>query len=262
MVICGGFIMFVDTHLHISDNEGISPDFYIKHALDNNVQLLIASFCEKEDILLSTKFVEKYECLYASIGYHPEVANNIVEKDYELLESLIRNHPKIVAIGEIGLDYYWNKDNKEKQRQVFRKQLEIAERLDIPVVIHSRDSIGETYEILSEYHVHGVIHCFSGSLEMAKKFIDLGFLLGIGGVITFKNSKLYQVVEKIPLESIVLETDSPYLSPEPKRGRVNESSNIPLIAAKIASIQNVSLKKVAEVTTENAITLFDLRNRM
>ncbi len=254
--------MFVDTHLHISDNEGISPDFYIKHALDNNVQLLIASFCEKEDILLSTKFVEKYECLYASIGYHPEVANNIVEKDYELLESLIRNHPKIVAIGEIGLDYYWNKDNKEKQRQVFRKQLEIAERLDIPVVIHSRDSIGETYEILSEYHVHGVIHCFSGSLEMAKKFIDLGFLLGIGGVITFKNSKLYQVVEKIPLESIVLETDSPYLSPEPKRGRVNESSNIPLIAAKIASIQNVSLKKVAEVTTENAITLFDLRNRM
>ena len=110
--------------------------------------------------------------------------------------------------------------------------------------------------------MHGVIHCFSGSLEMAKKFIDLGFLLGIGGVITFKNSKLYQVVEKIPLESIVLETDSPYLSPEPKRGRVNESSNIPLIAAKIASIQNVSLKKVAEVTTENAITLFDLRNRM
>ncbi len=254
--------MFIDTHLHIGNDFGFNPDLYINNANNAGVNLLIASFCEKDDILLSTKFVEKYDCLYASIGYHPEVANNIVEKDYELLENLVKNNPKIVAIGEIGLDYYWNKDNKEKQRQVFRKQLEIAERLNIPVVIHSRDSIGETYEILSEYHVRGVIHCFSGSLEMAKKFIDLGFLLGIGGVVTFKNSKLYQVVEKVPLESIVLETDSPYLSPEPNRGRVNESSNIPLIAAKIASIQNISLEKVAKVTTENAISLFDLHNRM
>ena len=254
--------MFIDTHLHISDTDGVNPDLYINHAQEADVKLLIASFCEKDDILLSTKFVEKYNCLFASIGYHPEVANRIVEKDYEILENLVKSNPKIVAIGEIGLDYYWNKDNKEKQREVFRKQLEIAERFNIPVVIHSRDSIGETYEILKEYKVRGVIHCFSGSLEMAKKFIDLGFLLGIGGVVTFKNSKLYQVVEQISLESIVLETDSPYLSPEPNRGKVNESSNIPLIAEKIATIKNVSIEEVAEITTDNAIKLFDLPNKM
>ena len=251
--------MFIDTHLHISDIEGIKPDLYVKHALESDVKLLIASFCEKEDILLSTKFVEKYDCLYASIGYHPEVANKIVEKDYEILENLVKTNPKMVAIGEIGLDYYWNKDNKETQREVFRKQLEIAERLDIPVVIHSRDSIGEAYEILKEYKVRGVIHCFSGSLEMAKKFIDLGFLLGIGGVVTFKNSKLYQVIEQIPLESIVLETDSPYLSPEPNRGKVNESSNIPFIAQKIADIKGVSIRDVMNITTNNSIRIFDLQ---
>ena len=199
--------MFIDTHLHISETEGVNPDLYVSRAQEVGVKLLLASFCEKDDIMLSTKFVEKYNSLYASIGYHPEVANNIVENDFETLENLVKNNPKIVAVGEIGLDYYWNKDNKETQREIFRKQLEIAERLNVPVIIHSRDSIGETYEILSEYKVRGVIHCFSGSLEMAKKFIDLGFLLGIGGVITFKNSKLYQVVEEIPLESIVLETE-------------------------------------------------------
>ena len=251
--------MFIDTHLHISDTEGVKPDLYIKHAQDADVKLLIASFCEKDDILLSTKFVEKYNCLYASIGYHPEISNKIVEKDYEILENLVKNNHKIVAIGEIGLDYYWNKDNKVVQHEVFRKQLEIAERLDVPVVIHSRDAIGETYEILKDYNVRGVIHCFSGSLEMAKKFIDLGFLLGIGGVVTFKNSKLYQVIEQIPLESIVLETDSPYLSPEPNRGKVNESSNIPFIAQKIADIKGASINEVMNITTNNSIRMFDLR---
>lgn len=250
--------MFIDTHCHISDTKGVTPDLYIKNAKEVEVELLIASFCEKEDILLSTKFVEKYKNLYACCGYHPEFADKIVEKDFEILEELIQNHPKIVAIGEIGLDYYWNKDNKEKQREVFRRQLEIAERLDVPVVIHSRDSIGETYEILSEYKVRGVIHCFNGSIEMAKKFINLGFLLGIGGVVTFKNSKLYQVLEEIPLTSIVLETDSPYLSPVPNRGKVNESSNIPFIAEKISEIKQISVESVAKITTINAIKLFDL----
>ena len=252
--------MFIDTHLHIGDSFGVDPDLYVENAINSGVMLLIASFCEKDDIMLSTKFVEKYEPLYASIGYHPEVSNNIVEKDFEILEDLVKNNKKIIAIGEIGLDYYWHKDNKERQIEVFRRQLEIAERLNVPVVIHSRDSIGETYEILREYKVRGVIHCFSGSLEMAKKFIDLGFLLGIGGVVTFKNSKLYQVIEGIPLESVVLETDSPYLTPEPNRGKVNESSNIPWIAERIASIRNVSVEEIANITTNNAFKLFDLDN--
>lgn len=250
--------MFIDTHMHIGDDFGVQPDLYVKNASDAQVKVLIASFCEKDDIMLSTKFVEKYKNLYACIGYHPEVSNKIVEKDYEILEEMVKNNPKIVAIGEIGLDYYWNKDNKVKQREVFCKQLEIAEKLRVPVVIHSRDSINETYEILKKYKVSGVIHCFSGSLEMAKKFISLGFLLGIGGVVTFKNSKLFEVIEKLELTNIVLETDSPYLTPEPNRGKTNESSNIPYIAEKIAKIKNISLEKVAKITTENAIRVFDL----
>ncbi len=250
--------MFIDTHMHIGDDFGVEPDLYVKNASDAQVEVLIASFCEKDDIMLSTKFVEKYKNLYACIGYHPEVSNKIVEKDYEILEEMVKNNPKIVAIGEIGLDYHWDKDNKDKQREVFCKQLEIAEKLKVPVVIHSRDSINETYEILKKYKLSGVIHCFSGSLEMAKKFISLGFLLGIGGVVTFKNSKLFEVIEKLELTNIVLETDSPYLTPEPNRGKTNESSNIPYIAQKIAEIKNISLEKVAKITTENAIRVFDL----
>lgn len=250
--------MFIDTHMHIGYDFGVEPDLYVKNASDAQVEVLIASFCEKDDIMLSTKFVEKYKNLYACIGYHPEVSNKIVEKDYETLEEMVKNNPKIVAIGEIGLDYYWNKDNKDKQREVFCKQLEIAEKLKLPVVIHSRDSINETYEILKKYKVSGVIHCFSGSLEMAKKFISLGFLLGIGGVVTFKNSKLFEVIEKLELTNIVLETDSPYLTPEPNRGKTNESSNIFYIAQKIAEIKNISLENVAKITTENAIRTFDL----
>lgn len=250
--------MFIDTHMHIGDDFGVEPDLYVKNASDAQVEVLIASFCEKDDIMLSTKFVEKYKNLYACIGYHPEVSNKIVEKDYEILEEMVKNNPKIVAIGEIGLDYHWDKDNKDKQREVFCKQLELAEKLKVPVVIHSRDSINETYEILKKYKVTGVIHCFSGSLEMAKKFISLGFLLGIGGVVTFKNSKLFEVIEKLELTNIVLETDSPYLTPEPNRGKTNESSNIFYIAQKIAEIKNIPLENVAKITTENAIRTFDL----
>jgi len=251
--------MFIDTHMHIGYDFGTSPDLFIKNAIDNDVQILIASFCEKDDLIFSTEFVDKYKNLYASVGYHPEVANKIVEKDYEILEEMIKKNPKIVAIGEIGLDYYWEKDNKEKQREVFRRQLKLAEKLQLPVIIHSRDSINETYEILKEFpKVKGIIHCFSGSLEMARKFIDLGYVLGIGGVVTFKNSKLYQVIEQIPLTSIVLETDSPYLSPEPVRGSTNEAKNIPYIAQKIADIYNVPISEVSKVTTESVSKLFDL----
>lgn len=250
--------MLIDTHMHIGYDFGIEPDLYIKNANDNGIGLLISSFCEKDDLSLSTEFVEKYDCLYAAVGFHPEVANNIVENDYKVLEDTVKNNRKIVAIGEIGLDYYWNKDNKDKQIEVFRKQLELAEKLNKPVVIHTRDAIEETYQILKDYKVKGVLHCFSGSLEMAKKFISLGFKLGIGGVVTFKNSKLYQVVENISLEDIVLETDSPYLSPEPKRGTTNESANVKFIAEKIAEIKNVSVEEVSLITTKNAISLFDL----
>ena len=250
--------MFIDTHMHIGEDFGIEPDKYVENAQNNNVKVLIASFCEKDDLSLSTKYVDKYDCLYAAVGFHPEVINKIVQKDYLDLEEYVKNNKKIVAIGEIGLDYYWDKEQKEEQKEAFRKQLELAVKLNVPVVIHTRDAIEDTYQILKDYPVRGVLHCFSGSYEMAKKFIDFGFLLGIGGVVTFTNSNLYKVIEKVSLDSIVLETDSPYLSPVPKRGTTNESANIPIIAEKIASIKGVSVEEVALKTSKNAITLFDL----
>ena len=250
--------MFIDTHMHIGYDFGVEPDKYVENAYNKNVKILISSFCEKDDLTLSTEFVNKYKNLYACVGYHPEVANNIVDKDYEILEETIKSNNKIIAIGEIGLDYYWVKDNKDTQKEVFRRQLELAEKLNLPVVIHTRDAIEETYQILKEYKVKGVMHCFNGSIEMAKKFIDLGFLLGIGGVLTFKNCKLYQVIEEINLSNIVLETDSPYLAPEPVRGTTNESANIPYIAERIANIKNISVDEVMNITTNNACLLFDL----
>lgn len=251
--------MFIDTHMHISEEFGVKPDLFVKNAIDNNVKIMIASFCEKDDLELSTFYVEKYKNIYAAIGYHPEVTNNIVDKDIKILEDKIKSNKKIVAIGEIGLDYYWDKNNKDEQKELFRRQLMLAQKLNLPVVIHSRDSIADTYDILSEFKVQGVIHCFSGSVEMAKRFINLGFLLGIGGVVTFKNSNLYKVIEQIPLESIVLETDSPYLTPEPNRGKTNESSNIPYIAKKIADIKNIDISQVETITTNNAFRIFDLK---
>lgn len=250
--------MFIDTHCHIDSS--VSGDVYIKNAYSANVKGLIFSFCNQDCYQAGIEFLDKYPDVFVSLGFHPEDADNITDKDLHCLDEVLVSSSRIVAIGEIGLDYYWRKDNKEKQRDLFQKQLDLAVKHQMPVVIHCRDAIQELYDILSQYKgkVKGVIHCFSGSYEMALAFIELGFVLGIGGVLTFKNSKLYQVVEKIPLSSIVLETDSPYLTPEPHRGEMNESKYIPLIAEKIAQIKRISLSEVEKITTDNAKRVFDL----
>ena len=250
--------MFIDTHCHIDSS--VSGDVYIKNAYSANVKGLIFSFCNQDCYQAGIEFLDKYPDVFVSLGFHPEDADIITDKDLQCLDEVLVSSSRIVAIGEIGLDYYWRKDNKEKQRDLFQKQLDLAVKHQMPVVIHCRDAIQELYDILSQYKgkVKGVIHCFSGSYEMARAFIELGFVLGIGGVITFKNSKLYQVVEKIPLSSIVLETDSPYLTPEPHRGEMNESKYIPLVAEKIAQIKRISLSEVEKITTDNAKRVFDL----
>ena len=250
--------MFIDTHCHIDSS--VSGDVYIKNAYSANVKGLIFSFCNQDCYQAGIEFLDKYPDVFVSLGFHPEDADNITDKDLHCLDEVLVSSSRIVAIGEIGLDYYWRKDNKEKQRDLFQKQLDLAVKHQMPVVIHCRDAIQELYDILSQYKgkVKGVIHCFSGSYEMARAFIELGFVLGIGGVLTFKNSKLYQVVEKLPLSSIVLETDSHYLTPEPHRGEMNESKYILLIAEKIAQIKGISLSEVEKITTDNAKRVFDL----
>ena len=165
---------------------------------------------------------------------------------------------KVVAIGEIGLDYYWNKDNRNIQIEVFKKQLELASKYNLPVIIHSRDAVGDVYNILKEYNVRGVIHAFSGSYESAMEFIKIGFKLGIGGVITFKNCKLKEVISKLKLEDIVLETDSPYLTPVPNRGKRNSPLNLIYIAEYISKLKCVSVEEVISTTNKVACELFDL----
>ena len=165
---------------------------------------------------------------------------------------------KVVGVGEIGLDYHYGKEDILLQKELFEKQLILAKSNNLPVVIHSRDAVNDTIEILKKYDVKGVIHCFSGSVETADIYIKMGYKLGIGGVVTFKNSNLYKVVEHVGLKNIVLETDAPYLAPEPYRGKQNSSKYIPVIAAKIGDILNISDLEVARVTTETACNLFDL----
>jgi TatD DNase family protein len=198
-----------------------------------------------------------YPFIYSTVGFHPSEIDKIKEDDYLKLENQLKN-TKVVAIGEIGLDYYWNKNNKEQQIEMFKKQLDIASEYNKPVIIHSREATEDVLEILHSYKLKGIIHAFSGSIETARQFIMLGYKLGIGGVLTFKNSKLYEVIKDIDLEYIVLETDSPYLTPEPYRGSRNKPTYVSLVAKKISEIKNVSYEDVCSITYNNTVSLFDL----
>lgn len=249
--------MYVDTHCHLSSEDYDNINIVIEENRKANVNKIIVSGCSRDSIIESIALAEKYDDIFLTLGYHPSEVD--VVDDALLLElSNYLEHKKVVGLGEIGLDYYYGKDNKKQQIILFEKQLKIAEEKNIPVVIHSRDAVEDTINCLKKYNVKGVIHCFSGSVETANIYINMGYKLGIGGVVTFSNSKLYEVVSAVGLENIVLETDSPYLAPVPFRGTKNSSKNIPIIAEKIANIVNVSVDEVAKITTVNAFNLFDL----
>lgn len=250
--------MYIDTHCHLSSDDYDDIDQVIEENRKSGIDKIIVSGCTKKDILESLKYAKKYNDVYLTIGYHPSEANNINMQDIsELIKQL--NEDKVVGVGEIGLDYHYGKGNIVFQKELFRKQLQIAEDNDLPVVIHSRDATLDTIEILKEFpKVKGVIHCFSGSVETALEYIKMGYLLGIGGVVTFKNSNLYKVVEKVGIENIVFETDSPYLTPEPYRGKKNSSKYIPFISKKVSEIVGVDEKIVSKKIYENTINLFDL----
>lgn len=248
--------MFIDTHLHMNIENASK---IIEESKECGVLKLIVSGCDKKGINDVLKLISQYEDVYATIGFHPSEVNNINEEDLLWLEDMLKNNKKIIGVGEIGLDYYYDKENKNEQILMFDKQLKLAEKLNLPVVIHTRDAFQDTYNTLKKYQLKGIIHCFNGSLEVANLYINLGYCLGIGGVVTFKNSTLPSVIENIPMESILLETDSPYLSPEPYRGKENSPKNIPIIAEKISLIKKISPKDVEKITYNNVVRLFDLK---
>ena len=249
--------MYIDTHCHVLHDYYDDIDAIINKCKNNGVNKIIVSGCDIETNKEVLELVNKYDIIYGTIGFHPTELNDFREDYFDFLEKNIMNK-KIVGIGEIGLDYHYEDTDKNKQINVFTRQLEIAEKYSKPIVVHSRDSIQDTYNILSNYKLKGSIHCFSGSVEMAKLFTKLGYKLGVGGIITYKNAKnIKEVVKSIDLSYILLETDSPYLSPEPYRGTKNDPSNIPFIAGAIADIKSVSKIDVARITTDNAIAEFD-----
>lgn len=246
--------MLIDTHLHLF-NENYNIDEVVSRAKDAGVKYLIVSGSDLVDNKFNEKLLDTYDNVFLSVGYHPSCALDVSGEDLNYLEDLIKLD-RVVAIGEIGLDYHYGKDDRDKQIELFRFQLDLAVRYNLPVVIHTRDAFLDTYNILKEYNLKGVIHCFSGSVEVAKKYLSLGYYLGIGGVVTFKNSKLKDVVKEIGLSKIVLETDSPYLSPY--RGEVNEPCNVRYICDFISEYLEISSDEVSLVTTGNACRLFDL----
>lgn len=254
--------MYIDTHCHLSSQDYSDILAVIEDNKKAGVDKMILSGCTRESILESLELVEQYPDLYVTIGYHPSEADITTEDDLLLLEKQLQN-PKVVGIGEIGLDYHYGKENIMLQKNLFYQQMKLASRYHMPVVIHSRDATEDTISILKEFSdVIGDIHCFSGSLETAKIYLSMGYYLGIGGVVTFKNSKLGDVVSKIGLHSLLLETDSPYLTPEPYRGGQNSSKYLPYVASKIAELLGVSVEEVASQTLQNTEALFDLDHNL
>ena len=247
--------MLVDTHCHLSNDDYENLDEIIKEM--NGI--MIASGCNDKTNKEVLELTKKYDNVYGTLGIHPEEIDNITDESFTIIEDNLDN-PKIVGIGEIGLDYYWTKENINRQKEVFEYQVKMAEKHDMPIVVHSRDSIQDTYDILKKYKVKGSIHCFSSSLEMAKEFIKLGYKIGVGGTLTFKNSKKIQdIVTKLDLENILLETDSPYLSPEPFRGKRNKPSNVYYVALKLSELKSIKLDEILEKAKQNALEIFDLK---
>lgn len=253
--------MFIDTHCHLSKEDYEDIDLVLSENRENGIEKIIISGCDRASIDESIEFSKKYSDIYLTLGYHPSEASITTVSDLEKLESLISSGSlKIVGIGEIGLDYHYGKEDINLQKKLFRKQMILASKYKLPVVIHSRDATEDTISILKEFpEVIGDIHCFSGSVETARLYVGMGYKIGIGGVVTFKNSNLYKVVEDIGINNIILETDSPYLTPTPFRGKINSSKYIPLIAKRVSEILNISLDEVSDVTLTNTYALFDLR---
>ncbi|MFJ8248116.1 TatD family hydrolase [Peribacillus asahii] len=254
--------MLFDTHVHLNA-EQFEEDLteVITRAQEAGVANMIVVGFDRPTITKAMELVETYDFLYAAVGWHPVDAIDMTDADLEWIESLAA-HPKVVAIGEMGLDYYWDKSPKEIQMEVFRKQIRLAKRVRLPIIIHNREATADIITILREEEaslVGGIMHCFSGSVETAKECLEMNFYISLGGPVTFKNAKKpKEVAAEVPLDRLLIETDCPYLAPHPFRGKRNEPAYVKLVAEQIADIKQVSVEEVARITTENAKKIFGI----
>ncbi len=249
--------MFIDTHCHLFKDYYEDMDNIICKIKNRGIIALINNGCDSKTNQEVLSLLDKYDFMYGAIGIHPDYADNYNEDDLKYIMDNI-GVEKIVAIGEIGLDYHYDNFSKEKQITLFKAQLKIAEKNNLPVIIHMREATNDILNTLKEYRVKGVIHCFTGSVETANILIKMGFFLGINGVVTFKNCNLINTIKEIGIDHIVLETDAPYLTPVPFRSEKNDSSHVVDTANFIANSLGIDVKKLADITTNNAKSLFDI----
>lgn len=251
----------IDTHSHVDMLEGISIEDAIKNAKENGVKKIIVPCAYPKDVDKIFELVNKYDELYGLLGVHPSEAK---DWDDELIDRIkdYSDNPKIVGIGEIGLDYYWDKSFTDLQKEVFIKQIKLANELDLPICVHDREAHKDTFDILKEYNKGSkvVMHCFSGSVEFARECIKEGWYLALGGVVTFKNAvKMKEVAADIPLEKLLLETDAPYLTPVPYRGKENQPAYVRFVAEEISKIRNVSFENIVQASSQNAEKVFAIK---
>ncbi len=251
--------MIFDTHAHYDDEQfNNDREELLCSMADNNVGTIVNVSAACDSCERVVNMVQDYPFMYAAVGVHPDEVGSLDDEAFARMKELFKRD-KVVAVGEIGLDYYWDNESHDIQKKWFIRQLELARELNLPVLIHSREAAGDTMEIMKEYArgLDGVIHCYSYSKEMAQEYVKMGFYIGVGGVVTFKNArKLKETVEVLPLTSIVLETDCPYLAPEPYRGKRNHSAYIRYVAEEIAKLKGVTFQEVIAQTEDNAKKLY------
>ena len=252
--------MFFNTHTHLNSEQLYEKrDEYIRRAVDNGVSELVVAGYDLESSKLAVSIANEYSFVYATVGISPNDCLNTTDEDLCIIEELLMN-PKVVALGEIGLDYYWDEVPRDKQKDVFLKQIQIAKKHNKPIVIHSRDAYEETYDILRDARYFGIMHCYSGSLEMARRYIEIGFEISLAGPVTFKNAKVPKsVAQNIDINHLMIETDCPYLTPHPFRGKQNEPANVVYIASEIANLKNMDIDDVGRITSFNAKKIFGIK---
>ena len=252
--------MYFNTHTHLNSKELYSQrDIFIKRALDNNVDYIVVAGYDLPSSKYAVEIAQEYPFIYATVGISPNDCLETTDADLNEIEALLQN-PCVVALGEIGLDYYWEDVPHDKQKDIFQKQIDIAIKHDKPIVIHARDAYEDTYRILKQAAHRGIMHCYSGSVEMAKRYIEIGFEISLAGPVTFKNARVpKEVATVIGIDHLMIETDCPYLAPHPFRGKLNEPANVVYIAQEIAKLKNMEIENVASATTFNAKKLFGIK---
>lgn len=255
--------MLIDSHVHLDDQRfDKDRDLLIKNLRNNGIEMVINIGADLQTSIASVSLAEKYDNIYAAVGVHPHSAKEVDNSTIEILKTFAKRD-KVVAIGEIGLDFYYDNSPRDIQRKWFKEQLALAKEVDLPVVIHTRDAAQETFDILKEAQdgsLRGVLHCYSGSPEMALEYIKMGFYISLAGPVTFKNARVSREVAKVvPLDKLLIETDCPYLTPEPYRGKRNEPIFVRYVAGTIAETRGISFEELAKVTNRNTKDLFRIK---